>query len=534
MGHYREDATRVGPQVPLDRPTLRPGPAITETVGGTDTPPGRHRASRGLPGLLGWLLVAIAGFGMLISTPPSAGPDEPVQEVTAWYLSGHGLLPDSTQWFSVPVSFSIQKPCFAEKQDVTASCIPPRSTAQAMVSTASVLNYPPPYYWAVGIGERLAALAGLEYADIGGRLASFALNLGALLLLSLYMRRRNPLWGSFLLLVSTPMAVFFGIVVNPSGWEITCGVVMAAVLSQVVWDRESPGSDVSHKTSIAILALASIALSLARPIGFFWASGLTVSALALAPAINRRLLLRVACAVAPGILMGLLWYLTHPSGSNVPAPASNGGIPNLDTSFAASLVYFPLRLFQMFGVLGWLDTPMPELLLLGNLVAWGILLRRMPSIGKAAMFCGILGIVILPSVIEATVSGGWPLWWQGRYTMPFALGFVLLQLLRSGRLVPRTISIVSGISVLSLGVMVWVNAVRYDFGLSDYSLPVSLAQQGISPARLLLSVAVGLLLLLVSGYLLLQARRMEPDRRMPVQPQRTLWMRHLSTPAGRT
>ena len=506
-------------QVPQDRATLEPGPAISESARSTDPPLGRYRAGSGLSGLLGWLLVAIAGVGMLISTPPSAGPDEPVQEVTAWYLSGHGLIPGSTQWFSVPMSFSIQHPCFAEKADVTASCVPPASTAQAIVSTASVLNYPPPYYWVVGIGERLAAIAGIEYADVGGRLGSFVLNLGALLLLSLYMRRRNPLWGTFLLLVSTPMAVFLGIVVNPSGWEITCGVVMAAVLSLVVWDRQSSGFDASPKTSLAILALASMALSLARPIGFFWASGLTVSAIALAPVVNRRLLLRVACSVAPGILMGMLWYLTHPSGSSALAPASTGGVPNLDTSFAASLVYFPLRLFQMFGVLGWLDTPMPGLLLLGNLVAWGVLLRRMPSIGWTAMLCGILGIVILPSVIEATVSGGWPFWWQGRYTMPFAVGFVLLLLLRSGHLIPRTISIVSGISVLSLGLMVWVNAVRYDFGLSDFGLPLSLGQQGISPVRLWLSVAVGAMLLLFSGYLLVQAWRMGQDVRPSLEPE---------------
>jgi hypothetical protein len=129
------------------------------------------------------------------------------------------------------------------------------------------------------------------------------------------------------------------------------------------------------------------------------------------------------------------------------------------------------------------------------------------------MLCGIFGIVIVPSVIEASVSGGWQFWWQGRYTLPFALGFVLLLLLRSGRLVPRTISIVSGISVLSLGLMVWVNVVRYDFGLNDFDLPASLAQQGISPARLLLSMTIGALLLLVSGFLLLRAWNMQRDPR---------------------
>jgi hypothetical protein len=133
--------------------------------------------------------------------------------------------------------------------------------------------------------------------------------------------------------------------------------------------------------------------------------------------------------------------------------------------------------------------------------------------------CGIFGIVILPGVIEASSAATWPAWWQGRYTLPFALGFVLLLLLRSGQVVPRTVSIVSGISLLSLGLMVWTNAVRYDFGLSALGLPASLGPQGISPVRLLLSVAIGALLLLASGYLLVQAWRMERDLRPRLEPE---------------
>ena len=52
-----------------------------------------------------------------------------------------------------------------------------------MASTSWVLSYAPPYYWVVGFGQRLAAtLAGVQYASAGGRIASFVLNLAALLL----------------------------------------------------------------------------------------------------------------------------------------------------------------------------------------------------------------------------------------------------------------------------------------------------------------------------------------------------------------
>jgi hypothetical protein len=452
---------------------------------------------------------------MFVSTSPMGGPDEPEQNVTAWYVSGHGLRPGSIEWFSVPASFATD-PCFAHKPDVSASCMPSRVTGEAMASTSWVLPYAPPYYLVVGVGQRLAvSLVGDGYADIGGRLASFILNLGALLLLSFYMRRRHPRWGNLLLLVSTPMSVFMGVVVNPSGWEITCGIVMAAVLAEAVWGRQSLESDTWPIGTTLILAAASAALCLTRPLGLVWALGLTVSAVALVPSIDRRLLLRVSCAVAPGIALGILWALIIP-----PSPPVMPGATISDPSavqfavwFLVSLLLFPLRLQQMFGILGWLDTPPPLPFVAAYIVAWGLLLIQLAPIRKAAGMCGIFGIVILPSLIEAI---GWPsdpLWWQGRYTLPFALGFGLLLLLRSGQLIPRTVSLVSGLSLLSLGLMVLVNAVRYNFGLNSFDLPASLGQQGVSPIRLLPSVLIGVGLVIASGYLLVQAWRMERDTR---------------------
>lgn len=463
--------------------------------------------------MTGWLLVAIAAVGLLASTPPSAGPDEPVQAAGAWYMSGHVLPPDPTQVFSVPASLLVS-PCYAGHPDQSAACMAPRSQNRGMVEVSSIVNYPPPYYWVVGVGQRLAALLGLEYADVGGRLASVLLNLGVLFLLSLYMRRRNPLWGNFLLLVSTPMAVFLGVVVNPSGWEITCALVMAAALSEAAWGHlSSVESDTWPKRTIAILALASFGLCTARPLGFLWTAGLTVSAIAVAPSMNRRGLLRMACAVAPGIVVGILWTLTYPPplGGSSPTTTNPSTILNLAKWFAESFLYFPEYIRHMFGVLGWLDTPIPGLLLTLNIAAWAVLLTRLPSFRRAAIVCGVFGIVVVPCAISAIVWAAWPLWWQGRYGMPFALGFVLLLLLRSGRLIPRMVSIVFGISLLTLGAMVWVNAIRYGFGLNGYAMPVSLRTPGINPVRLGVAAASGLLLVLVSGYIFLRASRTKPD-----------------------
>jgi hypothetical protein len=502
----------------LDEPAVEPAPATSGPASVTHVLGSLHRDRGGPSGLIAWLLVAIAAVGLLASTPPSAGPDEPIQQATAWYLSGHVLQPDGTPEFSVPASLLVY-PCYAFHPDQSAACLPPQS--REMGSYAMILNYPPPYFWVVGAGERLAALVGLEYAAIGGRIASLLLNLGVLFLLSFYMRRRNPLWGSFLLLVSTPTAVFLGAVVNPSGWEITCGLVMAVALSEAAWSRQSSiESEAWPKRAIAILALASIGLCTARPLGFLWAASLTISAIALAPSIHRRGLLRIVCAVAPGIAVGFLWYVTHTY--SVAAPSTLLGLVK---AFADTLMYFPEFIRQMFGGLGWVDTWMPDLLLVLNYAAWAVLLTRLRSIRKAAIVCGVFGIVVVPCAISASVWAAWPLWWQGRYEMPFALGFVLLLLLRSGRSIPRTISTVSAISLFSLGIMVWVNEVRYGFGLDRFVLPASRGTPGISSVQLGISAVLGALLVLVSVYLLVKAWRSKPDLAPGNEPEQ------LSTPS---
>jgi hypothetical protein len=106
--------------------------------------------------------------------------------------------------------------------------------------------------------------------------------------------------------------------------------------------------------------------------------------------------------------------------------------------------------------------------------------------------------------------------------MPFACGFVLLLLLRSGRFIPRTISAVSGISLLSLGIMVWVNEIRYGFGLDAFGLPVQLQTPGMSPVRLGISAVLGALLVLASGYLLVKAWRSKPDLAPGNEPEQLL------------
>src|ERR1035437_9399739 len=123
-----------------------------EEPAGESAPAASNPAQRDhgrLPGLTAWLLVAIAAVGLLASTPPSAGPDEPVHEVTAWYLSVHVLPPGSAVSLYVPQSLWLN-PCFATHSDATAACMEARSMNRGVVATRAIVDYPPPYSWVVG------------------------------------------------------------------------------------------------------------------------------------------------------------------------------------------------------------------------------------------------------------------------------------------------------------------------------------------------------------------------------------------------
>lgn len=490
------------------------GPAHPDLTRPADVPVRAHsskaaqarRGDRDGFGWIGWLLVALAALGMAVSTPPSGGPDEPVQAVTAWYMSDHVLPPGSGSSFSAPASLWVQ-PCYAFQPTVTAGCMPARATGTVSVPTAKVVDYPPPYYWIVGAGQRLATLAQNGYADYGGRFASASLNLLTLLAVSVYMRRRNRLWGNFLVLASTPMSVFLTVVVNPSGWEISCAIAMAAVLSVAAWTEGH-----HSKETTAWLVLASIALSMARPLGFVWSAALTASAIALARPIRLRWqLTHVMPAIAPGVLVGMIWVLTHRQIDSSAALNTSWSALKYAHTFAESLMFFPHRLQAIFGDLGWLDTPMPGLLLYLNIGAWAALLTRLPAIPKWTVLIGLVGMLILPSGIELMGWAAWPLWWQGRYTLPFAAGFVLLLLLRSGRLVPRSVFAVSGVAVLSQGVMIWTNAVRHAYGLDGFGLPATYLHPGLSPVRLAMAAAIGGILVCVSAWVFVRAWRMKGD-----------------------
>ena len=442
--------------------------------------------------LLAFLTVILAIVGMFVSTPRMAGPDEPAHQSTAWYVTNTGMPPVEEIYALVPgnVSDSI---CYAFDPANDASCLGPRQPLPP--ADGRIFNYPPVYYWAVGFGQWAADGVGQQWLDVGGRFGSFLLNLAGLLALALLVRRQSPLWGSTILLISTPMTVFLWAVVNSSGWQITTGLLFAYVFAQAWWGTH-PDLDIEKNKWPTLLAivLTAVLFGLARPDSLVWLVLIALSAILMGRGI-RLLSGRLATLGAAGVgaLAGVIWQITHPSQHPIenPNPLADPQLTDYLRWFQQSLDLLPERLRQAVGVLGWLDTGTPRWMFILTLIAWSVFLGYLyarSTIPAAVVVLGIIGVFILPSVLEAARWNDYPQWWQGRYTLTFLIPFLFLVLNRYASVVPRAVERFSLIATIVLTIMVWQNSMRYAFGVRDY-WPVDWTDPAIGPIPFAISMA---------------------------------------------
>ena len=415
-------------------------------------------------------IVILAVVGFALSSPRSASPDESAHQSTAWYVTQYGLPPTAEGPSNVPSVFA-DGACFKSDGRQDASCIPPKQISFPVQER--ILNYPPLYYWAVGVGQEVAgAVSSDVYFDVGGRLASTALNLSALLLIALLARQHYRQWGTYLLLVITPMAAFLWATVNPSGWEVTTGLLFGYSFARGWWTTEIK----RRGLWLVLLAVAvtSVLFALSRHSAMVWLAGLVVAVVVTSKTrLPRRDQWKVLAATTPGFLAGLLWQMNFPARHSINNPDRVESPGPLD--FAHYLMQIeevlPDRLRQMVGILGWLDTPVPQWLFFLVLMGWaafiGYLFAR-TKIPVLFLVVGFLGVFLVPSVMEMIRWNDWPYWYQGRITLPFVIPFLFILLLKYAHRAPRAAASLSIVTGFVLIFMVWQNLMRYAFGIWDY------------------------------------------------------------------
>jgi hypothetical protein len=229
------------------------------------------------------------------------------------------------------------------------------------------------------------------------------------------------------------MVLSFGSAVNPSAPE-TAAALATWACGLVVVSELRAGKE-PDRSLVIQLGIAASTLVLARQISMFW---LALIALILAALLGRDALrrlwrstsTRIWAAVVAGCVAAQLLWIVLADGLNLSVPI--GFKPTLSNAELVRETVGRVGRFylEMLGKLGWLDTTLPGLTYLFLTAALGALVLLAIAVGSRpyviAMLAAMAITVVTPIVLEAWQYRTYGLYWQGRYTLPIAVGVPLL------------------------------------------------------------------------------------------------------------
>ena len=409
-------------------------------------------ALRSSPRRVWWtsfVLVALLSGLWGLANPPFAAPDEPAHVLRAYAIS-HGQLTGKTPTprqerrlhltdrkdyliVRAPAVYAgAIRACFAGHPSTTAACLHFGDSERLTDQGTYVARHPPGYYalvgpvtWFVPDGSVAVHLMRLIGALITGAFVATAITA---------LRRAGAprIVTIGLALAITPMVLFISASVNPSAPEIAsaiavwvCGFLLVRGAAERVDDR-----------LVTTVGIAGCALALSRQLGPFWVGLIGLTLLGVSNRAGLRNIARSnrarvwAALIVVSSLFQVGWdVIVKPldvtrSGHDTKTVAASD---ILRTTVGRT---FP-RYLEMIGRFGWLDTPAPALtwvpwtIALGALVFAAVLwsTRR----GVAVLLGLLAATIVVPVAIEApTYADAANLTWQGRYTLPFAVGVPIL------------------------------------------------------------------------------------------------------------
>lgn len=390
------------------------------------------------------LVAGIAGIWSL-AMPLFASADEPAHVVRAAAV-GRGELtgrtPDSDDlkgfvYVTLPAVYESSGRnvgCFVRDEDVDALCFDFRGSetrTKSMVTEAG--RHPPTYYAVVGAVSRVwPRAAGATYLMRATTVAITALFVTmAARALARLAAPRIALAG--LAVALTPMVLTFSGAVNPSALEIAaalatwaCGLVLVAELRE----GKSPGRGL-----VTQLGVAATAFVLARQTSMFWLGlvGLILVCLLGRDALHRlwrSTTARVWAAVVVVCTVGQLVWIVAADGLELSVlPGVDPDLSNREIARRTVGRSFDLFI-EMLGRPGWLETALPGLTYLLLIAVLSALVLLAVAVGArrymVAMLVAIAVTVAAPIVLESWQARSYGFYWQGRYTLPFAVGVPLL------------------------------------------------------------------------------------------------------------
>ena len=386
--------------------------------------------------------VAIASWSLAM--PRDSGPDEPSHVV-------HAAAVDRGQWVGSPVSqlpgFTLvrvpaalsyvagiaQEQCFQSPPTRPASCQPSwPADGHVVPSVTYTGHYPPLYYAIVGLPTLASSSLPAFYAMrlLSALVCALLLGLAGAVVA---MWSRNRMLPLGILLAVTPMALYSAAVVNPSGLEICAGVCLW--VSGVVLVREH--LDDPPGALVVIVAVSAAVLALSRPISPLWLAVVAACLIAtsgIRPAVEllrRRRLVRVALgSVALVAVLAVAWVLSvhafDVQHGLVGLPPHASALDVLRNSIRREGTW----LREMVGIFGSHETlaPSPTYFIWAVGIAAVVVAAVVVGARRdvVALVALIAACIVLPIAIQFLHARSLGIVWQGRYTLPAAVGIPIL------------------------------------------------------------------------------------------------------------
>lgn len=332
-------------------------------------------------------------------------------------------------------STTYEPPCYAFEPTRHAGCLMYGSDTGSVASVPTTAGtHPPGWYAFIGI-------PGLLSVDAPG---IFAMRFVNVLMTAAFVacaafavsKSQSPFGGIGLAFAVTPMVFFLGGGVNSSGPEAAAAIALWAGLAVLLQTIRTP-RHVLWMTGVAALAVVTI-----RRTGVVWFGLIVVLALLafgsrrrVSNLIRQRAVWAWGAAIGVALALQLAWLYAVDSLSRAGGGEASPGIASTITRTLGNT--YDTIVVQMIGNFGWLDTPVPTLVVIlwtlgiGGLVAVAVLDRRV----RAILTAGATVIAILATFVafELVEAGSRPGFWQGRYSLPLAVGVPIVLGLSIGR-----------------------------------------------------------------------------------------------------
>jgi hypothetical protein len=392
------------------------------------------------------LFAAVAGAWAL-ATPIDGAPDEASHVVRAASVARGEILgqqragsPEYFRYVRVPSLFAkpgdsrfyrdarLYVPCFAFLPNTSAKCFGALAGSPVSQRAATDVGLDPPSFYAV---------VGLPSLIFQSTIAIYLMRMMSVLVCAallasawLSVRSVPPSWlgATGLAIALTPTALFFAGTVNPSGIEICAGIGAWSSLVPLVHRRAGSGDP-------RLVRRAAIALSvlvLVRSLGLLWATLIIFLALASGTRDTVRRLAtlpiarRWAFLVVGAVTLAIAWLIAVRPLSHLYRHGPDPGPVSTLTLVKRSLGNSNDLYRQMVGRFGWLDTRSPTLTYILWTAAIGlvvILAFVFASRRHAGLVAALVALTIaVPVTIDSSQARRIGLGWQGRWTLPFAVG----------------------------------------------------------------------------------------------------------------